>query len=314
MFRTISVQQLEYLLDGERTFTLLDVREQREYEAGHLLGAVNLPYERLDEVEAEIPKDRPVVIYCAYGGQSLLAARELAGRGYAAFDVYHTKSEMDFKYVISDVFRELSKFISSSTVDELMFTTSSMHYSLKNSAYKSNHRIVKYILYCLYMPDQRDTVLDQSRLTIEHLLNDDGSVRNSSIYNLTLTSGEINSNELKNRGLVEKIGILKSQSSVIANQKLDEYLDAQGEYLEDKRKNDLKEQAISNVFKYEDSPFGYTKEMVDGYLKMKRALQSDEELLAVLLERGMNIQAYLSNNPAMQDAYNRFLTLCGTTS
>ena len=84
MFRTISVQQLEYLLDGERTFTLLDVREQREYEAGHLLGAVNLPYERLDEVEAEIPKDRPVVIYCAYGGQSLLAARKLAGCGYDA--------------------------------------------------------------------------------------------------------------------------------------------------------------------------------------------------------------------------------------
>jgi len=78
------VQQLEYLLDGERTFTLLDVREQREYEAGHLLGAVNLPYERLDEVEAEIPKDRPVVIYCAYGGQSLLAARKLAGCGYDA--------------------------------------------------------------------------------------------------------------------------------------------------------------------------------------------------------------------------------------
>ena len=61
---------------GERTFTLLDVREQKEYEAGHLLGAVNLPYEQLDEVEAEITKDRPVVIYCAYGGQSLLAARE----------------------------------------------------------------------------------------------------------------------------------------------------------------------------------------------------------------------------------------------
>ncbi len=41
MFRTISMQQLEQLLDGERTFTLLDVREQKEYEAGHLLGAVN---------------------------------------------------------------------------------------------------------------------------------------------------------------------------------------------------------------------------------------------------------------------------------
>ena len=84
MFRTISMQQLEHLLDGERTFTLLDVREQREYEAGHLLGAVNLPYERLDEVETWIAKDRPVVVYCAYGGQSLLAARELAGHGYDA--------------------------------------------------------------------------------------------------------------------------------------------------------------------------------------------------------------------------------------
>ena len=29
-------------------------------------------------------KDRPVVIYCAYGGQSLLAARKLAGCGYDA--------------------------------------------------------------------------------------------------------------------------------------------------------------------------------------------------------------------------------------
>lgn len=289
---------------------------KRNYQVRSLLAAIEVLYKRemITEDDCKTCFHNLRNFFFLFHSCSYTSNKTDKAIANAAFDVYHTKSEMDFKYVISDVFGELSKFISSSTVDELMFTTSSMHYSLKNSAYKSNHRIVKYILYCLYMPDQRDTVLDQSRLTIEHLLNDDGSVRNSSIYNLTLTSGEINSNELKNRGLVEKIGILKSQSSVIANQKLDEYLDAQGEYLEDKRKNDLKEQAISNVFKYEGSPFGYTKEMVDGYLKMKRALQSDEELLAVLLERGMNIQAYLSNNPAMQDAYNRFLTLCGTTS
>ena len=39
---------------------------------------------RVSSFEAEIPKDRPVVIYCAFGGQSLLAARGLAGRGYDA--------------------------------------------------------------------------------------------------------------------------------------------------------------------------------------------------------------------------------------
>ena len=81
MFRTISVQQLEYLLDGERTFTLLDVREQKEYEAGHLLGAVNLPYERLDEVEAEIPKDRLWLIYCATGVRAFWQRENLRGAG-----------------------------------------------------------------------------------------------------------------------------------------------------------------------------------------------------------------------------------------
>lgn len=232
----------------------------------------------------------------------------------AAFEVYHAKSEIDFKYIMSNMFLDLSKLITQSTVEELMFTTSSMHYSLKNSTYKSNHRIVKYILYCLYQPDQRDTILDQNKLTIEHLLNDDGSLRNSVIYNLTLTSGEINSNELKNRPLSEKVNILKTQSSVIANQQLDNYLDDQGNYLEEKRKKDFKEKTINHVFKYEESPFEYTKEMVSSYLKMKHVLQHDEELLNILFEKGMNIQVFLANNPAMKDAYDRFVSICGFTS
>lgn len=84
MFRTISMRQLEQLLDEERTFTLLDVREREQYEAGHLSGAVNLPYEQLDMAECVIAKESPVIVYCAYGGQSLMAARELDARGYDA--------------------------------------------------------------------------------------------------------------------------------------------------------------------------------------------------------------------------------------
>ena len=52
MFQMISMRRLEQLLEGERNFLLLDVREPEEYAAGHLEGAVNLPFSRLQEVGA----------------------------------------------------------------------------------------------------------------------------------------------------------------------------------------------------------------------------------------------------------------------
>jgi len=82
MFQSISMRQLEALLNQGRDFTLLDVREEEEYEAGHLEGAMNLPLSRIGEAPGMIPKEKPVIVYCAHGGNSLLAARELSGLGY----------------------------------------------------------------------------------------------------------------------------------------------------------------------------------------------------------------------------------------
>ena len=55
MFRTISMQQLEQLLDGERTFTLLDVREQKEYEA--IDDDIEELENRVSELDDEIAKN-----------------------------------------------------------------------------------------------------------------------------------------------------------------------------------------------------------------------------------------------------------------
>lgn len=82
MFITISMAQLENMLNGSRVFTLLDVRGKSEFESGHLEGAVNLPLDGLEDGLAMIPKDRPVVVYCSHGGQSLLASKRLAQLGY----------------------------------------------------------------------------------------------------------------------------------------------------------------------------------------------------------------------------------------
>jgi len=62
-------------------FVLLDVRQPREYEASHLPGARLVPLPELPDRLDEIPRDRPVIAYCASGGRSMAAASLLEGQG-----------------------------------------------------------------------------------------------------------------------------------------------------------------------------------------------------------------------------------------
>ncbi|MCI8510975.1 MAG: rhodanese-like domain-containing protein [Lachnospiraceae bacterium] len=84
MFQTISMKQLEEILKQGGLFTLLDVRPEEQFLEGHLAGARNLPLALLadEDLCICIPRDRPVIVYCAYGGQSMLAARALSSMGY----------------------------------------------------------------------------------------------------------------------------------------------------------------------------------------------------------------------------------------
>jgi rhodanese-related sulfurtransferase len=67
---------------GEKA-TYLDVREPNEWNLGHLPGAMHIPRGTLEtKVEAAIPRDRKIVIYCASGNRSALAADTLQQMGY----------------------------------------------------------------------------------------------------------------------------------------------------------------------------------------------------------------------------------------
>ncbi|MFA6584575.1 MAG: FAD-dependent oxidoreductase [Elusimicrobiaceae bacterium] len=61
---------------------ILDVRTQDEYIMGAVPGAVNIPVDELRSRLPEIPKNRPVIAYCAKGFRSYLASRILAQNGY----------------------------------------------------------------------------------------------------------------------------------------------------------------------------------------------------------------------------------------
>ena len=80
----MSVQEVHNHLESGASPVLLDVREMDEWETGHLRGAVHVPRGRLEaEAEFSIPdKSREVVVYCAGGVRSLLAADSLKKLGY----------------------------------------------------------------------------------------------------------------------------------------------------------------------------------------------------------------------------------------
>ncbi len=83
--REVSPQEVHQKLNPENGFTLLDVREGDEFEQGHLDKAVFLPRGFL-EVKADkmLPnKQAPIVVYCAGGVRSALAAKTLQDLGYS---------------------------------------------------------------------------------------------------------------------------------------------------------------------------------------------------------------------------------------
>ena len=73
----------ERLAAGEAPL-LLDVRQQAEYQAGHIPGALNLENGRLPYDQLPLPTDRPIAVHCQslQGGRATAAISVLVRRGY----------------------------------------------------------------------------------------------------------------------------------------------------------------------------------------------------------------------------------------
>lgn len=78
----VPVSELQTL--DESAVRIVDVREKVEWDDGHIPGAQHVPRGYLElRVESEVPnKDAPIVLYCAGGTRSVLAARTLQHMGY----------------------------------------------------------------------------------------------------------------------------------------------------------------------------------------------------------------------------------------
>ena len=70
-------------MPGARAPLLVDVREANEFATVRIPGAMLLPLSELQTRYAELPRDRPLLLHCAAGKRSLVAAEFLKRNGYA---------------------------------------------------------------------------------------------------------------------------------------------------------------------------------------------------------------------------------------
>jgi peroxiredoxin family protein/rhodanese-related sulfurtransferase/TusA-related sulfurtransferase len=98
--------------------TIIDARLPEELALGMIDGAVNIPLQNIRQQINEIPKDRPVLVYCQTGHRSYFAARILSQLGFDAYSLtggYKTYSHAVGRQSNFDVF----EFVSISSREEI---------------------------------------------------------------------------------------------------------------------------------------------------------------------------------------------------
>jgi rhodanese-related sulfurtransferase len=79
----VTPQEVRDAVGRGEDVALIDVREPNEWNLGHLPGAVHIPRGVLESgIETRVPRERRVVLYCASGNRSALAAEMLEQMGY----------------------------------------------------------------------------------------------------------------------------------------------------------------------------------------------------------------------------------------
>ena len=82
--REISPRQAKELRDRGENVLFIDVREQNEWNLGHIPGAIFIPRGTLEgAIDQRVPREQHVILYCASGNRSALAAESIAQMGYA---------------------------------------------------------------------------------------------------------------------------------------------------------------------------------------------------------------------------------------
>jgi len=92
--KLILPEQLQRAISVGESILLVDVRTAKEFNSGHLPGAILLPHDRLLSSPSQIPRhgQTMIVVYCERGPRAKMAQRALITSGFS--NVLHLRGDM----------------------------------------------------------------------------------------------------------------------------------------------------------------------------------------------------------------------------
>ncbi|WP_216088329.1 hypothetical protein, partial [Shigella flexneri] len=121
---------------------------------------------------------------------------------------------------------------------------------------------------------------------------------------------ELNSNDLANKDIADKLSILNKKSSIKVNHLIKDYYNIEKNHFNaNKRENDIFEFLYDDIFPFNPYIYNINEENVKTYSENYDIVESDEELLELLLKKGINFNVFLENDPSYQEQYNRYIEM-----
>ena len=84
IYEIISAEEA-YKMINKGNIIILDVREENEYNQGHLKNSINIPFDELEDrfiAEVTDDKEKIIILYCRSGHRAMIGAETLASMGF----------------------------------------------------------------------------------------------------------------------------------------------------------------------------------------------------------------------------------------
>ena len=81
----IDYDEIDSIIEGGN-YIIVDVRTKEEYDESHVKGAINIPYDEIDE-KTNLDKTKTILVYCKSGNRSTKAFDTLTSLGYNAYNM-----------------------------------------------------------------------------------------------------------------------------------------------------------------------------------------------------------------------------------
>lgn len=88
----VSVHEVKARLVARDRILLIDVREPKQFQAGHIRGAINIPLSRLEQEAQRLDSKVEMIVLCQTGHRSMTAYHKLKAMGFE--DVRHLEGGM----------------------------------------------------------------------------------------------------------------------------------------------------------------------------------------------------------------------------